>query len=197
MMDEPNSAFVTAVLDRVSAGDRSAVERLLPLVYGELRAIAGGLFARQPSDHTLQPTAVVHEAYLRLADRVDTRWKDRRHFLALAAKVMRELLADHARRRNALKRGGGRRRLTLLDELATPAEPTIDLVGFHEALERLATLHARQAEVVELRCLAGLDVGDIADVLGVSRRTVELDWRAARAWLQCELIGEADTGTDA
>lgn len=186
-MTQPGDEFVTAILDRVAEGDRSAAEKLLPLVYDELRAIAGGVFASQPSDHTLQPTALIHEAYLKLADRADKRWKDRKHFLALAAKVMRELLADYARRRTAKKRGGDVGRVTLIEDLTPIKQDGIDLVDFHDVLERLSGLNPRHAEIVEMRCLAGLSTEDIAEVLGVSRRTVELDWRSARAWLQCEL----------
>ena len=188
-MDSPDPAFLTAILDQVPAEERSSVERVLPPLYEELRRIAGQLFAAQPPNHTLQPTAVVHEAYLKLADRVDVHWRDRQHFLALAAKVMRELLADYARRRNADKRGGDRARLTLVDDVVPSASAEIDLVAFHDALERLAALNPRHATIVEMRCLAGLGSQEVADALGVSRRTIELDWRAAQAWLQGELAG--------
>lgn len=190
-MPNQDNEFVTAVLNRVAAGDRSAAARLLPLVYDELRAIAGGIFSGHPAGHTLQPTALVHEAYLKLADRVDTRWKDRKHFLALAAKVMRELLADYARRRTAEKRGGGAVRVTLIEELTPVSEQGVDLLMFHDSLEKLSSFNERHAEIVELRCLAGLNVQETAEVLNVSRRTVELDWRAARAWLRCELGEES------
>ncbi len=189
-MSRTRSEFVTAILNRVADGERSAAARLLPLVYDELRAIAGGFFADQPSGHTLQPTALVHEAYLKLAGKMDTRWKDRKHFMALAAKVMRELLADYARRRTAQKRGGGAGRVTLMEELL-PAREGIDLLAFHDVFDKLATFNPRHAEIVELRCLGGLTSDETAEVLGVSRRTVELDWRAARAWLRCELGDES------
>lgn len=190
--DGPRPELVTAVLDTFDAADRSSVERVLPDVYGELRRVAERLFAVQPAGHTLQPTAVVHEAYLKLAGRMDVRWRDRPHFMALAAKVMRELLADHARRRNAVKRGGGRLRLTLAEDLVADDAADVDLLAFHDAIGRLCALNARHGAIAEMRCLAGLDAGEIAEVLGVSRRTVELDWRIARAWLQAEMgSGEA------
>ena len=183
---QPDPDFVTAILEDVADEDRSAVELAIPPIYAELRRIADQLFARQPAHHTLQPTAVVHEAYLKLADRIDVHWNDRQHFLALAAKVMRELLADYARRRNALKRGGGVRRLTLIEEAAAD-DPPMDLVEFHDALAQLETLNARHAQIIELSVLAGLNAAEIAEQIKVSRRTVELDLRAARAWLRSEL----------
>lgn len=183
----PSPELVTAVLETVDDADRTSVERVLPDLYGELRRVADRLFAGHPAGHTLQPTAVVHEAYLKLAGRVDVRWRDRPHFMALAAKVMRELLADHARRRLAEKRGGGRARLTLAEDLVAGGRGEVDLLALHDVIARLGQLNPRHGAIVEMRCYAGLSVPEIADLLGVSRRTVELDWRAARAWLECEL----------
>jgi RNA polymerase sigma-70 factor (ECF subfamily) len=176
---------VTRVLAELASGDRSAVERLTPLVYDELRALAQSFFSYQRPDHTLQPTALVHEAYMRLVDQSRTTWTDRTHFFATAAKVMRQLLADHARRH--LAAGGGWGKITL-DEAVTPTSmPDIDLIALDEALTRLTRLHERQGQIVELRFLAGLTVEETAQVLGSSPRTVELDWRMARAWLRREL----------
>ena len=182
----PTQEFVTALLEDVAAPDRSAVEQLIPHLYAELRRIADHLFAHQPGHHTLQPTAIVHEAYLKLADRIDVRWSDQQHFLALAAKVMRELLADYARRRNAAKRGGGMKRFTLIDD-AVAGKPGMDLLDFHDALARLEELNPRHAQAISMSVLAGMSAGAIAEHLSVSQRTVELDLRAARAWLRTEL----------
>lgn len=197
-VDDPDPVLMTAILDQVADADRPSVEELLPILYVELRRVADRLFAHQPPGHTLQPTAIVHEAYLKLADRVDVRWRDRPHFMALAAKVMRELLADHARRRNAGKRGGGRLRLTLVDDLladpgaADPGSSDVDLLALSDVIAKLAALNPRHAEIVEMRCFAGLGAAEIATALGVSRRTVELDWRIAQAWLQGELARDDD-----
>lgn len=189
-MSRTRSELISAVLDRVADDARPEAEQLVPTLYDELRSIASGIFKNQPQGHTLQPTILVHEAYLKLAGSHEARWKDRNHFLALAAKVMRELLADYARRRTAQKRGGGSGRVTLVEDV-TPARDGIDLVVFHDVLAKLQSLNPRHAEIVEMRCLAGMGVQETADALGVSRRTVELDWRAARAWMRCELVEEA------
>lgn len=174
---------VTRILATMRCGDDSAARRLLPLVYEELRAIAGELFQDQPPDHTLQPTALVHEVYVRLVNHQQTEWIDRAHFLAVAAKAMRNLLIDHARKRKAAKRGSGGERLTLDAVLDSAAERSIDLLALDEALETLGRLHERQARVVELRFFGGLTVPGAAQVLEVSPATVDNDWRMARAWL--------------
>jgi RNA polymerase sigma factor (TIGR02999 family) len=173
-----------------ASGDRAAAQRLLPLVYQELRGLAGAMFRERRPDPTLQPTALVHEAFVRLieSERVDTR--DRMHFRAVAASAMRQILADHARRRRALKRGGGAARVTWAEPPASTAsgEPTaVDLVQLDDALERLAALDERQHRIVELRFFAGLEVDEVATVLEVSKSTVEREWRAARAWLGVRL----------
>ncbi len=188
-MPRTRSEFISAILDRVSDDARPGAEHLVPPLYDELRAIAGRIFANQPRGHTLQPTVLVHEAYMKLAASPGAPWTDRNHFLALAAKVMRELLADYARRRKAKKRGGGSQKVTLVEEL-TPARSGIDLVVFHDVLDKLQAFNKRHADIVELRCFAGMSVQETADALGVSRRTVELDWRAVRAWMKCELDDE-------
>ncbi len=181
---------VTRILATMRHGDDSAARRLLPLVYEELRAIAGELFQDQPPDHTLQPTALVHEVYVRLVNHQQTEWIDRAHFLAVAAKAMRNLLIDHARKRKAEKRGGDRERVTLDAVLDSAAERSIDLLALDEALETLARLHERQARVVELRFFGGLTVPGAAQVLEVSPATVDNDWRMARAWLTRRLSTE-------
>ena len=158
-----------------------------PLVYEQLHQLAEGYFRRQPKGHTLSPTALIHEAYLKLVDREGGRWKDRTHFLAVAATAMRQILVDHARGREAVRRGGGRQRITL-DESAMPsADRDVDLLALDEALERLAGLDERKARVVELRFFAGLTVEETAAALGVSSVTVKRDWSMARAWIEREL----------
>lgn len=163
-------------------------DALFEEVYQELRRIAGNIMRRERGDHTLQPTAVVHEAYLKLSAQNGENWTDRKQFLSIAAMSIRRILVDHARRRDAVKRGGRRGRITLsgLEDL-TARE--IELPRIDEALERLTALDARQGRVVELRFFGGLSVAEAADVLGVSKRTAEGDWAMARAWLHRELCG--------
>ncbi len=166
-----------------TAGDPAAAERLLPLVYQELRALAGGVFRGQRADQTLQPTALVHEAYLRLIGRDGVGVRDRAHFLALAATAMRQILTDHARRRRAQKRGGGWGRASQIDQ-PTPSEgEPLDLLILDEVLDQLQRVDPRQHRIVELRFFAGLDMDEVAHVLDLSKPTVEREWRAARAWL--------------
>ncbi len=179
---------VTQILEDLSRGDRSAVDRLLPHVYGELRALAKSFFQQQRADHTLQPTALVHEAFMRLAKGSPKGFSGRKHFFDVAAMAMRQLLTDHARRKSAEKRGGDLARITLTD-MATPSwEPlVVDVVALDDALTRLSELDPRQGRIVELRFLAGLSIEETAEVLDVSPRTVNLDWQMARAWLRREL----------
>src|SRR5262245_28588102 len=159
-----------------------------PELYDELKRLAAVHFRRQPSSHTLQPTALAHEAFLRLGSDDAERWRGRVHFLATAARAMRQILVDHARRKASGKRGGpAARKVTLVDATAADLAPRADLLDLEEALARLAALDARQARVVELRLYAGLTVEEVAEALGVSRATVEVDWRFAKAWLQREL----------
>ena len=181
----------TALLVRVNDGDSAAAHELLPLVYEQLRALAGSYFRGQPADHSLQPTALVHEAYLKLVNAPDSDWQGRVHFCAVAATAMRQILHDRARRRRAAKRGGDAKRVPL-DQVETPSGgETIDLVALDAGLERLAQLAPRQARIVELRYFGGLTIAQAADVLDVSHGTVENDWRVARAWLHRELSGGA------
>jgi RNA polymerase sigma factor (TIGR02999 family) len=182
-------ADVTRLLDAATAGDSAAAAELLPLVYDELRGLAAARMAAETPDHTLQPTALVHEAYLRLVGGGQPRdWGGRGHFFAAAAEAMRRVLIDHARARRADKRGGGRERLAL-DTVVEWVERThrIDLVGLDDALGRLKALDPRPARVVELRFFGGCEMGEIAEHLGVSLSTVEKDWRLARAWLHSQL----------
>ncbi len=184
---------VTRILSELKDGDESATQRLMPLVYEELRALAGSFFQAQQVGHTLQPTALVHEAYLRMVRVPDTKWTNRKHFFRVAAPAMRQLLIDHARRRRAAKRGGDTLTVTLDSSFADrqvglcPQSSGIDLVALDEVITKLTSLDERQGRIVELRFLAGLTVEETADVLDVSPRTVELDSRLARAWLRREL----------
>ncbi len=180
------SGHVTQILNDLSGGDQQAADRLLPLVYDELRALAGSFFARQTPGHTLQPTALVHEAYMKLADS-DLEWASRAHFFAVAAKAMRQVLMNHARDKVAAKRGGGWQRITL-DAAVTPmATREIDILALDEALDRLNALSERQARVIELRFFGGLTIAEAAHILGVGTTTVEDDWHLAKAWLSREL----------
>lgn len=162
-------------------------EELVARVYDELRALAAAQLRRERPGHTLQATALAHEAYLRLSDQRGVEGFERRQFLALAAKMIRRILVDHARTRDRAKRGGGKQPVTLVDALAVTGGGQVDLLDLHDALERLATLDARQAKVVELRFFGGLGIREAAAVLGISARTVDNEWRAARAWLGREL----------
>lgn len=188
-MDETQLETTRLLVD-LGRGDPSAAARLLPLVYDELRALAGRYFRRQRSDHTLQPTALVHEAFLRLVDQTHAQWNDRAHFFAVAAQAMRQILINHALARAAAKRGGGRARIALAEDLAPAAEHEFDALALDEALKQLAELDERKARIVELRFFGGLSVEEVAEVLGVSKTTVESDWRMARAWLSRALSVE-------
>ena len=175
---------VTMLLRAWAQGDEAAGDRLFPILYSELRRQAGRFMRRERRNHTLQPSGLVHEAYLRLAAAPDLDCHDRAHFFAIAARVMRQVLVDHARRRRAAKREGCR---VSFDEADAPVAPP-DLLDLESALEELTRLDPRQARVVELRFFGGLDVQEAADVLGVSARTVKREWQTARAWLQHRLL---------
>jgi len=180
----------TQTLQRSRHGDRAALDELLPAVYDEMRRLAGGYLRRERSGHTLQATALAHEAFLRLVGQREVAWQDRAHFMGLAAQAMRRILADYARRRKADKRGDDPARVTLdRIELAAP-EDDVDADDLDAALEKLAALDERQARLVELRFFGGLTIDETADVLGISPATVKRDWTLARAWLHRELKGE-------
>jgi RNA polymerase sigma-70 factor (ECF subfamily) len=192
MAGEPEIDVTEAVreLGRPGPERPARAETLFPVVYEELRRLARAYMGREPSGHTLQPTALVHEAYLKLVDQTRVDWKGKTHFFAVGARVMRRLLVDHARQRSAGKRGGGWRRVTLSAAFGRdpgPGLPPEGLLDLHAALERLAALDAREARVVTLRCFGGLTVEEVAEVEGVARRTVDNDWRHAQAWLRHEL----------
>jgi RNA polymerase sigma factor (TIGR02999 family) len=182
---------VTQILSTIDTGPVSAADELLPLVYEELRTLAEHFLSRERRDHTLQPTALVHEAYLKLVNQDRVQWQGRAHFFAVAALAMRRILINHAEKHRAHKRGGRLERITLVDgdapargsDLAAP----VDVLALNEALLRLERLDERQCRVVELRFFGGLTVDEAAHVLGVSPRLVKLDWQMARAWLYQQL----------
>lgn len=178
---------VTALLSQISAGDRAAEARLIPQVYDELRRVAAAYMRRERADHTLQPTALVNEAYAHLVDGPHPHWHSRAHFLATAAQIMRHILVDHARARRAGKRGGVQQQITLDEALLPSADRTVDILSIHQALERLSALDARQGRVVELHFFGGLTFEEIALVLGISERTAKREWSMSRAWLRTEL----------
>lgn len=178
---------ITQLLSTLSDVDRSAAGELLPLVYDELRSLAGCHLEKERNDHTLQPTALVHEAYLRLLQANGQKWKDRAHFYRLASAVMRHILVDYARERKRLKRGGNLQKLPLDEAVAIFEERATDLVALDEALAKLAQTDDRLARVVELRFFGGLTVAEAAEALEISERSVESDWSMAKLWLLREL----------
>ncbi|UCF33673.1 MAG: sigma-70 family RNA polymerase sigma factor [Phycisphaerales bacterium] len=175
------------MLRTATDGDRGAINQLLTIVYEELHAIAERYLNSERPDHTLGATALIHEAYLRLVDLNAVRWKDRSHFLALAAQAARRVLIDHARAHRRLKRGGDRDRTPLSAITPASLNEGLDVLALHEALERLAEEHAIEARIVEMRFFAGMPVGEIAEVLNVSDRTVRRQWQFAKAWLYREI----------
>ena len=187
-MAEPAPQVVTQLLQEWSRGDQTALDKLIPIVYDELRRQAANYMRRERPGQSLQTTALVHEAYLRLVDQRAVDWQNRNHFFAIAAQVMRRVLVDHARQHQAVKRGGIDLKLLPLDDAeASRDAEDIDLVALDQALERLALLDEQQSRVVELRFFSGLSVEETAEVLNVSSRTVKREWRAAKAWLLREL----------
>ena len=185
-MDD-STGIVTGLLRELRDGRREAFDEVLPLVYDELKAIAARHMRRERDGHTLGATAVVNEAYFKLVDQTRIDWQGRSHFLAIASSAMRRLLVDHARAKLREKRGGIKHQVDL-EEALVIEDPDVDaIVAVHEALERLSALDERQARVVEARYFGGLDIGETASLLGVSRRTVELEWTHAKAWLRREL----------
>jgi RNA polymerase sigma factor (TIGR02999 family) len=186
-MASPDQSQVTEILRAVSAGDSQAVNRLIPLVYEELRSMAKGYMQRESKGHTLQPTALVNEVFIKLVDQDRVNWRGRSHFFAVCAQAMRRVLVDHARTKHRAKRGGGERPISLDEKLVISQERTEDLLALDDALNKLARLDPRQAKIVELRFFGGLTVQETAEVLGVSNRTVENEWTMVRAWLRREL----------
>ena len=178
---------VTRLLVRWSEGDKGALEELMPLVYNELRRLANYYLQRERKDHTLQSTALVHEAFLRLIDQRDVRWQNRAHFFGVASQMIRRILVDHARAHQTAKRGGGAYTLALDDALGAEHKRDLDLVALDDALNGLANLDPQQARIVELRFFTGLTIEETAEVVGISPATVKRDWNTAKAWLFREL----------
>lgn len=185
---EPPSGEVTRLLAQISNGDAEAEARLIPLVYDHLHRLAASYMSGERSDHTLQATGLVNEAYLRLVSTKTTDWRDRTHFFGIAARLMRQILVEHARARHAAKRGGSAQMLVSLEnDLNVPSVRSRELLQLEDALQCLERLDAQQARVVELRFFGGLTVEETAEVMGISPRTVKRDWAVARAWLHGEL----------
>ena len=193
-MTAPTTHEVTQLLLAWSGGDGAALDRLTPLVYGELHRLARRYMGREPSGHTLQATALVNEAYLRLIDHNNVRWENRAHFFGVAAQIMRHILVDFARSRRNLKRGGDQRRVSIDEALAVSRERAPDLIALDDALKALEAVDRRKSRVVELRFFGGLSVEETAEVLKVSPETVMRDWRLAKMWLLRELEGEGHPG---
>lgn len=185
-MEEVDRGQVTQLLKAMAHGDANAGQDLLPLVYAELHRLARGYMRRERPDHTLQPTALINEAYLRLAHE-DTDWNSREHFIGVAANVMRRVLVDYARAHKAEQRGGGLKRVEMHDDLAVSADKLEEVAEIDEALKRLEALNSRQAKVVELRYFGGLSIEQIAAHLAIAPRSVKRDWALARVWLFREL----------
>ena len=181
------AADVTTLLLAWRQGDEAALDELIPLVYQELRRMAHRYLAGQRTGHTLQTTALVHETYLHLVDCRQVRWQDRTHFLAVSAKLMRRILVDYARSRNAHKRGGAAQPLSLDESLDFAPQRGPDLVALDDSLEALAKIDSRKSKVVELKFFGGLETAEIAEVLGVSQQTILRDWKLAKVWLLREL----------
>jgi RNA polymerase sigma factor (TIGR02999 family) len=187
VLETRSPGAVTALLRAWGDGDDGALEQLTPLVEAELRRLARGYMRRERRDHTLQTTALVNEAFLRLTDARRVRWQDRAHFLGISARLMRRVLVDHARSRGYRKRGGGAERVTLDEGLVMSPEPAVDVLALDRALESLAAVDVRKSRVIELRFFGGLSVEETAEVLHVSPDTVKRDWRLAKLWLLREL----------
>jgi RNA polymerase sigma factor (TIGR02999 family) len=181
---------ITALLHQLSAGNREAEADLVPQIYGELRRLAACYMRRERQNHTLQPTALVHEAYERLIQQPQISWQSRAHFYASASQLMRHILVDYARKRQAEKRGGVQKQVTLDETVLSAADNTVDMLVLHEALERLGSFDERQERIVELHFFGGLTFEEIAMVLNISERTAKRDWSMARAWLKGELTSK-------
>lgn len=195
-MSQEIAAQITRLLDRTSHGDRAAAADLLPLVYEELRKLARRRLARLPSNQTLQATALVHEAYVRLVGKQDPGWDGRGHFFAAAAQSMRNIVVERARRRGRIKHGAQQRRVEIDPGLLESPTPSVDLLALDDAIRSLERLDKRKAEIVTMRYFAGMTIEEIAALYEVSARTVEREWRFTRAWLQRELGLDSDSTSE-
>jgi RNA polymerase sigma-70 factor (ECF subfamily) len=182
-VQESGTENITQLLIELTNGKRTAVDDLLPLIYGELRSLAANYLRRERSDHTLQPTALVHEAYLRLVDQTQVNWQNRAHFFGMAAQMMRRILVDHARAHKAGKRGSDYQKVSLDENIDKSVERSGELIALDEALNELATVDELKSRIVELRYFGGLTVEETAEVLGVTPVTINRHWRMAKAWL--------------
>ncbi len=189
MSPSASQANVTGLLLKWSHGDQQALQELMPLVYGELRRLAGRYLRRERSDHTLQSTALVHEAWMKLVDQRSVQWQNRAHFFAVAAQIIRRILVDYARNRHAAKRGAYACKLSLDEAIEVPKQRDVDLIALDDALDGLARIDPQQSRIVELRFFAGLSIDETAEVLHVSPATVKRDWVSAKAWLYREMAG--------
>lgn len=185
-MSSPNQTDVTVLLNAVGAGSETAPDKLLEVVYDDLRRLAGAYMKNERIDHTLQATALVHEAFIRLVDWQNVTWQNRAHFFAVAAEVMRKILIDHARQKNAQKRSGGQK-IELHEAISFSDEKEFDVLALEDALQSLEKLDTRQAKIVELRFFGGLSIEETAYILNVSETTVKREWTFAKAWFQREL----------
>ena len=185
MMTEP---AVTQLLKEIQSGDKAALDQMLPLVYGELKKLASYQLRRERSNHTLQPTALVHEAYMRLINQREVDWRDRAHFFGLASQMMRRILVNHALANKAEKRGGSEVILSLDEVLNFSAQPGVDITLLDDALNRLERIDPQQSKIIELRFFGGLTVEEVAEVLNISSSTIKREWRIAKAWLYEQLV---------
>ena len=186
-MTESKHKHVSELLKKISRGDQKAADALFPMLHDEFLALARKFMSRERVDHTIEPTALVNEAYLRLVDQREADWRSKSHFMAIGAKAMRRVLVDHARSKGRAKRGGGMERIELREDLALSPGRYEDVLAVDEAIEKLSALDERQAKLVELRFFGCLGMNEVAEALGVSLRTVESDWTMVRAWLRNEL----------
>jgi RNA polymerase sigma factor (TIGR02999 family) len=187
-MNEKAPSEITQMLIELTGGNQDVVNQILPHIYDELRRLAGSYLRRERADHTLQPTALVHEAYMKLIDQKQVHWQNRAHFFGIAAQVMRRILMDHARKHTAEKRGGDADKLPLEEEiLVVSHEKSADLIALDDALQTLAEFDEQKAKIVELRYFGGLSIEETAEVMGVSVPTINRQWRMAKAWLHAEL----------
>ena len=181
---------ITELLAGYARGDKESLDQLMPIVYDELRRQAARYLRREQAGHTLQTTALIHEAYVRLVDQKNVQWQNRAHFFGIAAQMMRRILVDHARAKKRVKRGGSEVRVSLGEVTVAAKSQDLDVVALDEALERLARIDEQQSRVVELRFFSGLSVEETAEVMGISKATVKRDWSMAKAWLHRELSGD-------
>jgi RNA polymerase sigma-70 factor, ECF subfamily len=190
-MSQTSTQDLTQMLIQLSEGKSQVVDDILPLIYDELRSLASNYLRRERSDHTLQPTALVHEAYIKLIDQTQVKWQNRAHFFGIAANIMRRILVDYARKHHADKRGGDAEKLPLEEEILIVSEgKSAELLALDEALENLARIDPQKSKIVELRYFGGLSVEETAEVLGVSEITVKRHWRMAKAWLYGQLAND-------